>query len=43
MVLHGLDKHKDDFTRYSLICNFDSFEHFSLNKKIEKIYEKNNK
>jgi len=43
MVLHGLDKHKDDFTRYSLICNFDSIEHFSLNKKIEKIYEKNNK
>ncbi len=38
MVVHGLDKHKDDFTRYSMVCNFDSMEHFLLNKKIEKIY-----
>ena len=38
MVVHGFDKHKDDFTRYSLVCNFDSMEHFLLNKKIEKIY-----
>ena len=38
MVVHGLDKHEDDFTRYSLVCNFDSIEHFLLNRKIEQIY-----
>ena len=40
MVVHGFDKHKDDFTRYSLVCNFDSMEHFLLNKKIEEINER---
>ena len=43
MVVHGLNKHEDDFTRYSMVCNFDSIEHFLLNKKIEEIYEKKNK
>lgn len=40
MVVHGFDKHNDDFTRYSLVCNFDSMEHFLLNKKIEEINER---
>lgn len=43
LVLHGFEKHTKEEKRYSLVCNFDSFKHFLLNKKIEKIYEKNNK
>ena len=42
MVMHGFDKHKNDFTRYSLVCNFDSEKHFLINKKLE-IIEKNKK
>lgn len=43
MVLHGFDKHTEDKNRYSLICNFDSAEHFSIAKKIEQIHEKKRK
>ena len=42
MVMHGFDKHENDSTRYSLVCNFDSEKHFLINKKLE-IIEKNKK
>jgi len=42
MVRHGFDKHKNDVTRYSLVCNFDSEKHFLINKKLE-IIEGNKK
>ncbi len=39
LVLHGVEKNNDEKNRYSLVCNFDSVDHFLINQKIEKIYE----
>jgi hypothetical protein len=37
LVSHGCDEHTGEANRYSLVCNFDSEKHFSLNKKIERM------
>ena len=40
MIAHGFDKSTDEKNRYSLVCNFDSVDHFLIDRKLEELYEK---
>tara|TARA_R100000479_G_scaffold118926_1_gene60758 strand:- start:347 stop:982 length:636 start_codon:yes stop_codon:yes gene_type:complete len=40
LILHGFEKNDKEENRYSLVCNFDSVDHFFVTRKLEQLYDK---